>query len=337
MTTTTKPAKALKSPYPYFGGKSTVAPLVWSRFGNVRNFVDPFVGSLAMLLGRPAPWEGTETVNDADSFIANFWRAVQADPEAVAKYADWPVNESDLHARHVWLVGERDSITAKVEGDPEWFDAKVAGWWCWGICCWIGSGWCSGNGPWQSVVGDDGVRRLENVGDAGRGVNRQLVHLGNAGRGVNRQRGELSAYFAELCVRLRNVRVCCGDWSRVCGDAPTIKQGLTGIFLDPPYADTAKRNPDLYRKESTTVAHAVREWAIERGDNPKFRIALCGYEGEHVMPDTWECVAWKARGGYANRSETIANAKRERIWFSPHCVRPNDSLSHFPLLPLGTT
>lgn len=321
---------ALKSPYPYFGGKSTVAPLVWSRFGNVRNFVDPFVGSLAMLLGRPSPWEGTETVNDADSFICNFWRAVQSDPEAVAKHADWPVNESDLHARHVWLVGERDSITAKVEGSPDWFDAKVAGWWCWGICCWIGSGWCSGKGPWQSVVGDDGDRQLVHLGSAGQGVKRQLVHLG-AGRGVNRKRADLTTYFSDLCDRMRNVRVCCGDWSRVCGDTPTIKQGLTGIFLDPPYADTAKRDANLYRKESLSVAHDVREWAIERGDNPKFRIALCGYEGEHVMPDSWEAVAWKAKGGYGSQSATHdnPNAKRERIWFSPHCLRPSAESGFF--------
>ena len=90
----------IKSPYPWFGGKSMVMPDVWRRFGDVRNFVDPFMGSLAPLLGRPVPFEGVETVNDADGFICNFWRAVQADPAAVAKWADWPVNECDLHARH---------------------------------------------------------------------------------------------------------------------------------------------------------------------------------------------------------------------------------------------
>jgi hypothetical protein len=62
----------LKSPYPYFGGKSAISDLIWSRFGDVRNFVDPFMGSLAMLLGRPTPFEGMETVNDADGMIPNF-------------------------------------------------------------------------------------------------------------------------------------------------------------------------------------------------------------------------------------------------------------------------
>ena len=322
----------LKSPYPWFGGKSRIMADVWARFGDVRNFVDPFLGSLAPLLCRPQPFEGTETVNDLDGFIANFWRAVQADPEAVARYADWPVNENDLHARHAWLVGRKDSIQSRLEGDPEWFDAKVAGWWCWGICCWIGRDWCTGRGPWQVVDGElvkgdagRGVnRQLPHLGDAGRGVNRQLPQLGDAGQGINRTHQGITEYFAALADRLRGVRVCCGDWTRVCGPTPTTKQGLTALFLDPPYAAEAGRDNTLYRQESTTVAHAVREWAIEHGDDPKMRIALCGYEGEHVMPDSWECVPWKARGGYASQStkHDNPNAGRERIWYSPHCIKP---------------
>jgi DNA adenine methylase len=69
-----------------------------------------------------------------------------------------------------------------------------------------------------------------------------------------------------------------------------------------------------------TIAKDVREWAIEHGDNPKLRIALCGYEGEHDMPDTWQCVPWKAGGGYAASAGNHENAHKERIWFSPACL-----------------
>ena len=326
----------LKAPFPWFGGKSQVASLVWSRFGTVRNFVDPFMGSLAALLGRPLPFTGTETVNDADGFVANFWRALAADPDAVAQWADWPVNENDLHARHSWLNGQRDDLTRRLEGDPDWFDAKVAGWWVWGCCSWIGSGWCSGRGPWQLVTADDGSRQLVHLGDAGQGVNRKLVHLGTAGQGVTPDKGSTASaglldYCAALSDRLRRVRVCSGDWTRVCGPTPTVNLGLTAVFLDPPYADTANRTGELYSKDSLSVAHAVREWAIERGDNPELRIALCGYEGEHAMPESWECVPWKAAGGYGNQgSGGNANAARERIWFSPHCLKVDD-------LPLFST
>ena len=137
----------LKAPFPWFGGKSRVSAEVWNRFGNVRNYVEPFAGSLAVLLGRPHE-PGTETVNDLDCYLANFWRAVKADPIATEEWADSPVNEADLLARHRWLHGQR-GFRDRMRLDPEFYDAKIAGWWAWGICSWIGSGWCvvRGDGP----------------------------------------------------------------------------------------------------------------------------------------------------------------------------------------------
>ena len=316
----------IKAPFPYFGGKSRIAAEVWQRFGDVPNYVEPFCGSCAALLARPhAP--RIETVNDVDGMIANFWRALQADPDAVAHHADWPVNENDLHARHSWLVGQKETLQAQLDGDPGYYDAKIAGWWVWGISCWIGSGWCSGNGPWYTVDGE-----LVNVkGAAGRGVTRKRPHLGNAGRGVNRKR-PLLEYMQELAFRLRRVRVCCGDWSRVCGPAPTTKLGTTAVFLDPPYADTANRTDALYTNDSLSVAHDVRHWAIEHGTDPDMRIALCGYDTEHDIPEDWECLEWKARGGYGSQSEDSQardNSSRECIWFSPHCLNAEKQLTLF--------
>src|SRR5208283_3571102 len=58
----------MKAPFPWFGGKSRAASLVWDRFGNVPNYVEPFFGSGAVLLNRPhAPH--TETVNDLDCLV----------------------------------------------------------------------------------------------------------------------------------------------------------------------------------------------------------------------------------------------------------------------------
>ncbi len=323
----------LRAPFPYFGGKSAIADEVWKRLGDTPNYVEPFFGSGAILLSRPAEHKGSvETVNDADGFVANFWRAVTHEPDAVAHHADWPVNENDLHARHAWLVERRGSLTARLEGDPHFYDVKIADWWCWGICCWIGSGWCSGNGPWRVVDG-----QLVHLGDAGVGVNRQLVHLMGAGVGVNRQRvlltndgvgitrlsGGIYDWMQRLSDRLRRVRVCCGDWTRVCGPTPTVKNGLTGVFLDPPYPDDAGRAASLYALKDLSVGHAVREWAIANGDNPMMRIALCGYDSLE-MPEGWTMLRWKAKGGYGSQGQGRGreNASREVIWFSKYCLDP---------------
>jgi hypothetical protein len=157
-------------------------------------------------------------------------------------------------------------------------------------------------------------RKRPHVGDAGRGVHRKLPHVGDAGRG---------GLFEELTTRLRRVRVCCGDWSRVTGDSVTWRHGLTGVLLDPPYQDGNME----YVAGHGNVSQDVAKWAIANGDNPLMRIALCGYEGEHEMPDTWACVPWKAHGGYGSQGDGDgrANARRERIWFSPACLVPGRS------------
>jgi hypothetical protein len=395
----------LKAPFPWFGGKSRVAPEVWDRFGDVDNYVEPFAGSLAVLLGRPTPPQ-TETVNDLDCYLANFWRSLRYDPEGVTEAADWPVNEADLHARHRWLVNQ-DQFRERMKTDPLFFDARIAGWWVWGISQWIGSGWCS-RPEWTGRVNagreSRGInRKLPSVGDGGRGVFRgitgterkrpmihgghhgkgvhaaepgiasqfgtaqQIPHLATDGMGINRlgiEEAEVSQkrpilsghgpgigihgdaaysslrwYMEALSERLRRVRVCCGDWTRVLGPSVTVKHGVCGVFLDPPYDMRVVSNPGsqrdgaapsdgLYSSHDNDLSAAVRAWAIEQGDNPLLRIALCGYEAEHEMPRSWECFAWKAHGGYGSQrgDRGYENAARERIWFSPHCLRPQESL-----------
>lgn len=334
----------MKAPFPYFGGKRSVAAEVWRRFGDVKNYVEPFAGSLAVLLARPGGAGPIETVNDADGLLANFWRAMVHDPKGVAHYADWPVNEADLHARHWWLVEQREDLTARLMGDPDWYDVKAAGWWVWGACAWIGRDWCSGKGPWVSMNGelvdsrelemdvDAGIsRQIPHLGDAGRGVNRQIQHLGNAGQGINRRRDHsagvsrgVDQHLMPVAERIKNVRVTCGDWLRVVkSKSSTCGLGLTGVFLDPPYP---RGGVDYAVGEAREVYQDVQAWALERGDSPLMRIAVCGYAGDHDALEAagWSVCAWKANGGYGVQSKGAArkNSALERVWFSPHCLPP---------------
>jgi site-specific DNA-adenine methylase len=338
-----------KSPFVWFGGKRRVAAEVWAALGDVPNYVEPFFGSGAVLLARPHDMNDgprrTETVNDADGFVANFWRALAHDPEAVAAWCDWPVNEVDLFSRHLWLTNTgRSRLLNGMGADPDFYDAQVAGWWVWGVNAWIGSGWCAGTGPW--MVDQDGiVRKRPHLGNGGQGVNRQLPHLGDGGRGVKRQRPDLGnagqsgynnleyrtagvyAYFEQLTARLRDTRVCCGDWSRVVTTGALAHGSTVGVFLDPPYLGDV-RTADLYTVDDHTIAHDVREWCLANGDNPRFRIVLAGYIDEHdaLMPDTWRRHYYSASAAYSTAASAArqdgnhANRVKECLWFSPHCL-----------------
>jgi hypothetical protein len=330
----------IAAPFPWFGGKRNAAPLVWQALDGVSSYVEPFCGSLAVLLGRPGPGR-VETVNDADDLLVNAWRAIRWAPDEVARWTDWPVSEADLGARHWWLLQRRDEITHGVSTDPDWFDAKAAGWWIWGHCAWIGSGFCSGRGPWTIEEGEwvkrprklphlgdagQGIhRQLPHLGNAGRGIHRQLPHLGNAGRGIHRQLphlgnavwGEridaLREWMQALAARLERVRITCGDWSRVVTPAAAnpMRDGRVGVFLDPPYpvgeVDYAQGDRAVWDGVVAWVTNAPPEW----------RIVLAGYAGTFDPPDGWTEIAWKSRGGYG---ATKRGRTEERLWCSPSCA-----------------
>lgn len=342
-----------RAPFPYFGGKSRVAPHVWDRLGNVHTYVEPFAGSLAVLLARPAShawWERRETAGDYSGHIVNFFRAVTADPAGVAAAATWPVTEADLTARHLYLVRYQDDLAEALAGDPRFFDVEAAGWWVWGISAWVGGEWCSGLGQWHpgSDTGPGVYRKMPMVAGNhhGRGIHRLQPGAPAAGENgssplvADLYRDAVTAQFRALAQRLHRVRITCGDWSRLTRSAIDPPKGeTTGIFLDPPY-DLSERRSNLYGPDdagrSTTerqVHERVREWALSIGDDVRYRIAYCSYSTEsedaEFLSAGWFPYRWSAAGGYGLQAENRAldNKDREIVWFSPHCLNlSGDSL-----------
>jgi hypothetical protein len=181
----------------------------------------------------------------------------------------------------------------------------------------------------------------------GSGVSNKRPHLGNDGQGVNRpalrERGVeyhpvtmpgLTAWFRFLSARLRHVRILNGDWRRATttGATQTIPvrmgDGPCGVFVDPPYADTADR-AEIYAHDSMSVAHDVREWCLANGASPRYRIVLAGFAGEHgtALADAgWREVEWYSAGwlcgGMGNTAAggSTTQQARERLWCSPHCL-----------------
>jgi hypothetical protein len=290
-------------------------------------YVEPFCGSAAVLLSRPHKG-AHEVLNDVDCLVVNFWRAVRAAPDEVARWADFPINETEVNARHRWLLRhDLRAFTERLDADPDYYDARVAGYWVYGQSVWIGHGWCrpreqsgevrTGNKP--RLCGPAGIhRQLPEIrhgqGIFAQGMRRQRpMRSPRPGRVVAPGGHEpIYAWLEALAERLKDVRVCCGDWRRVCTDCVTERDGGVAVFLDPPYCGS--RKDKIYTRDSKTVARDAWAWALAKGQSPGFRIALCGLEGDYQMPPDWRVFTWKSHGHNTKRGHL------ERIYFSPHCL-----------------
>jgi DNA adenine methylase len=101
-------------PFAYFGGKTTAARRIVEHLPPHLHYVEPYAGSLAVLLSKPR--SRMETVNDLDHSLMTFWRVLRDRPVELARVchltphsrAEWEACEDlevsdDLEvARRVW-------------------------------------------------------------------------------------------------------------------------------------------------------------------------------------------------------------------------------------------
>ncbi|MBR8638659.1 DNA adenine methylase [Streptomyces tuirus] len=105
---------SVRSPVPYFGGKQTIAPWIASLLPSHGHYVEPYCGSLSVLLAkRHSPME---TVNDLDGELMLFWRILRDRPDDLIRAcaltphgraemlaAHEPAEDELEQARRVWV------------------------------------------------------------------------------------------------------------------------------------------------------------------------------------------------------------------------------------------
>lgn len=75
----------MKPPIAYYGGKMTLAERIVAMLPSHGHYVEPFAGSLSVLLAKkPA---AMETVNDLDGDLVTFWRVLRERPQELAEVA----------------------------------------------------------------------------------------------------------------------------------------------------------------------------------------------------------------------------------------------------------
>lgn len=293
----------LTTPFPYFGKKTRIANIIWEALGDPVTYVEPFCGTAAVLLARPRPGK-YETINDLDGFVANFWRAVKADPGQVTDHFDYPPIEIELRVRHNRIEAQYGDLLESLRADPDFYDPKIAGWWAWGSLNTLRGGWWAGASMSLDVHVRMGADRIRIPPE------------------FTTRREFISDWIARLSERLRNVRVTCRDWSRALRP-PVLRTayGTVGIFLDPPYA---RRDPNCYKESDDNFADALREWCLQNGSNPRHRIVLCGNVGEHAVLEGhgWRSRVIKRPPGFGTfaKNGPKESSTHEEIWLSPYAL-----------------
>lgn len=73
----------MKPPFAYYGGKTKLADQIAALLPKHTHYVEPFAGSLAVLLAKGR--SKMETVNDLDGDLMNFWRVLRDQPEELTR------------------------------------------------------------------------------------------------------------------------------------------------------------------------------------------------------------------------------------------------------------
>lgn len=103
-------------PFAYFGGKTRLAERIVSLLPPHQHYVEPYAGSLAVLLAKPRA--DMETVNDLDGDLMTFWRVLRDRPDDLALHMaltphsreehqaayDLAVDDELERARRVWVL-----------------------------------------------------------------------------------------------------------------------------------------------------------------------------------------------------------------------------------------
>jgi DNA adenine methylase len=109
-------AQPLTPPIGYYGSKGRIAPRIVAMLPEHRGYVEPFAGSLSVLLAKPqSPFE---VVNDLDGDLMTFWRVLRDQPDELVRVCSltphsraelaqaWPIPDdvTDVErARRVWV------------------------------------------------------------------------------------------------------------------------------------------------------------------------------------------------------------------------------------------
>lgn len=101
----------MRPPVPYFGGKITLGPAIADLLPPHGHYVEPYCGSLAVLLAKSP--SGHETVNDLDGRLMTFWRVLRDRPDELARVCALTPHSRAEHTKAMPLDASDDLELAR--------------------------------------------------------------------------------------------------------------------------------------------------------------------------------------------------------------------------------
>lgn len=294
----------MKTPFPYFGGKSNIANKLWSILGDVNIYIEPFFGAGSILLSRPKEHKkALEIINDKDGMLINFWRSMKHDPDKTLYYADQPRFECDYNAIKAYVKSQHDDLIPLLEGDIKYYNPELAGYYWYVQSLTFGKYFISQDGSWSVVDKKLVKHKSKNA------IVRQKMTIRL--RGFFRKSQDKSKYAYELNNRLKDVMIYVGDYNRILTNVMINDDKSTAIIFDPPYVDESSNiDGDLYLFDTLDTKELEKFFM----DNQDKSVVLFGYKNSYNLPDTYT-VSWNANGGFSNQGDN-QNRHKETIWFS---------------------
>lgn len=268
------------SPIPYHGGKSYLAPWIINHMAPHTRYVEPYFGGGSVLFHKP--YEGiSETVNDLDGRLMNFWRVLQ-DPDSFSQF------------------------TRRVQAVPlskvEWLEAK--------------EGMEQGSAVDRAVAFFIRIRQARGANLDG-GEEHYTTPTSRTRRGMNEQVSRwLSAVesLPEVHSRLKRVEVYCENALEV---IKRLDGSNTLFYLDPPYLRQVRVVKDSYAHEATTAHHLA---LLKLLTTIKGKFLLSGYSSP-LYSQYARRYGWQVREEEVAKHSSAKSSKPkavECLWFNYH-------------------
>ena len=288
----------MRTPLTYYGGKQKLAPQIVAMMPAHRVYLEPFAGGAAVFFAKPRAER--ETLNDLDTYIVRFWRALR-------DHADELVRAIELtpYSRTEW---------EHIRGGGSWRRPNTI--------------------DWDGLDDVEAARRLlvsidQSFSRSRHGWSPPSILFDRRGRWQPGTWENLPEKLWDAVARLRGTCLECSDALEL---IPRFDIDGCVIYCDPPYSFDTRLAPDkMYGHDDMDGTLWPQLVELLRSLH-RAAIIVSGYPNEHtegLASSGWREVALTAVRNIQARNGDVLPPAPEHVWLSPNIAQRSEALFDF--------